>query len=148
MNLKAMNTRDDMCNLPGSGFTFLLTVATFFIGSGKIFCQWKLYNWHRNFFWQWEHITRSGKTALEVGLDRIFNSQQSSPKLDVASAINYSLTGSYTLTVINASLTENNLHQQCKLFSRGNSLTQQWEYFFTSSDKIALEVGTILHYQW
>nr|GFB57395.1 hypothetical protein [Tanacetum cinerariifolium] len=36
----------------------------------------------------------------------------------------------------------------CKLFSRGNSLTQQWEHFFTSSDKIALEVETNLHYQW
>nr|GEW65520.1 hypothetical protein [Tanacetum cinerariifolium] len=29
-----------------------------------------------NFFWQWEHITGSGKTALEVGIDRTFNSQQ------------------------------------------------------------------------
>nr|GFD22415.1 putative reverse transcriptase domain-containing protein [Tanacetum cinerariifolium] len=29
-----------------------------------------------NFFWQWEHITGSGKTALEVGMDRTFNSQQ------------------------------------------------------------------------
>nr|GEV43623.1 hypothetical protein [Tanacetum cinerariifolium] len=27
--------------------------------------------------WQWEHITGSGKTALEVGMDRTFNSQQS-----------------------------------------------------------------------
>nr|GEY26225.1 reverse transcriptase domain-containing protein [Tanacetum cinerariifolium] len=36
----------------------------------------------------------------------------------------------------------------CKLFSRGNSSTRQWEYFFTSSGKIALAVGTILHYQW
>nr|GEV47373.1 hypothetical protein [Tanacetum cinerariifolium] len=64
--------------------------------------------------------------------------------------VNMSLTGSYTLTDnyylidiysltaainmsltdINASLTENNLHQQCKLFSRGNSSTQQWEHFF------------------
>nr|GFB84515.1 putative reverse transcriptase domain-containing protein [Tanacetum cinerariifolium] len=26
--------------------------------------------------WQWEHITGSGKTALEVGMDRTFNSQQ------------------------------------------------------------------------
>nr|GEV70219.1 putative ribonuclease H-like domain-containing protein [Tanacetum cinerariifolium] len=41
------------------------------------------------------------------------------------------------LTEINASLIENNhyVHQQCKLFSRGNSLTQQWEHFFTSSGK-------------
>nr|GEW26039.1 putative ribonuclease H-like domain-containing protein [Tanacetum cinerariifolium] len=31
-----------------SGFTFLLAVATFFTGSGKLFCQWELYNW------QWE----------------------------------------------------------------------------------------------
>nr|GEW60603.1 reverse transcriptase domain-containing protein [Tanacetum cinerariifolium] len=29
-----------------------------------------------NFFWQWEHITGSGKTALEVGMDQTFNSQQ------------------------------------------------------------------------
>nr|GEX18275.1 hypothetical protein [Tanacetum cinerariifolium] len=41
-----------------------------------------------------------------------------------------------------------NLHQQCKLFSRGNSSTRQWEHFFTSSGKIVLAVGTILHYQW
>nr|GFA22947.1 reverse transcriptase domain-containing protein [Tanacetum cinerariifolium] len=34
-----------LCNLPGSGFTFLLAVATFFTGSGKFFCQWELYNW-------------------------------------------------------------------------------------------------------
>nr|GEX06513.1 hypothetical protein [Tanacetum cinerariifolium] len=53
-----------------------------------------------------------------------------------------------SLTDINASLTEHNLHQQCKLFSRGNSSTQQWEHFFTSSGKITLAVGTILHYQW
>nr|GEV23969.1 reverse transcriptase domain-containing protein [Tanacetum cinerariifolium] len=37
-----------LCNLPGSGFTFLLAVASFFTGSGKLFCQWELYNW------QWE----------------------------------------------------------------------------------------------
>nr|GEV23614.1 reverse transcriptase domain-containing protein [Tanacetum cinerariifolium] len=37
---------------------------------------------------------------------------------------------------------------QCKLFSRGNSSTRQWEYFFTSNGKITLAVGTILHYQW
>nr|GFB55121.1 hypothetical protein [Tanacetum cinerariifolium] len=30
----------------------------------------------------------------------------------------------------------------------GNSSTRQWEHFFTSSGKIALAVGTILHYQW
>nr|GEV17265.1 RNA-directed DNA polymerase [Tanacetum cinerariifolium] len=30
------------CNLPGNGFTFLLAVATFFTGSGKLFCQWEL----------------------------------------------------------------------------------------------------------
>nr|GFB38093.1 hypothetical protein [Tanacetum cinerariifolium] len=53
-----------------------------------------------------------------------------------------------SLTDINASLTEHNLHQQCKLFSRGNSSTQQWEHFFTSSGKITLAVGTILNYQW
>nr|GFA04622.1 hypothetical protein [Tanacetum cinerariifolium] len=32
--------------------------------------------------------------------------------------------------------TKNNLHHQCKLFSRGNSSTQQWEHFFTNSGKI------------
>nr|GEW72862.1 putative reverse transcriptase domain-containing protein [Tanacetum cinerariifolium] len=37
-----------MCKLPGSGFTFLLAVASFFTGSGKLFCQWELYTW------QWE----------------------------------------------------------------------------------------------
>nr|GEU86681.1 hypothetical protein [Tanacetum cinerariifolium] len=30
----------------------------------------------------------------------------------------------------------------------GNSLTQQWEHFFTSNGKITLAVGTFLHYQW
>nr|GEU57078.1 putative reverse transcriptase domain-containing protein [Tanacetum cinerariifolium] len=35
-----------------------------------------------------------------------------------------------------------NLHQQYKLFSRGNSSTQQWEQFFTSSGKITLVVET------
>nr|GEU42286.1 hypothetical protein [Tanacetum cinerariifolium] len=58
---------------------------------------------------------------------------------ELCRSLSYSLTSSYTLTVINASFTENNLHQQCKLFSKGNSLTQQWEHFFTSSGKIALE---------
>nr|GEX53078.1 retrovirus-related Pol polyprotein from transposon TNT 1-94 [Tanacetum cinerariifolium] len=53
----------------------------------------------------------------------------------------YTLTDRYSLTDIN-------LHQQCKLFNRGNSSTRQWEHFFTSSGKIALAVGTILHYQW
>nr|GEY23088.1 hypothetical protein [Tanacetum cinerariifolium] len=43
-----------------------------------------------------------------------------------------------SLTDINASLTENNLHQQCKLYSRGNSLTQQWEHFFTSYEQTNL----------
>nr|GFC54190.1 hypothetical protein [Tanacetum cinerariifolium] len=38
--------------------------------------------------------------------------------------------------------------KKCKLFSMGNSSTRQWEHFFTSSGKIALAVGTILHYQW
>nr|GFB13494.1 hypothetical protein [Tanacetum cinerariifolium] len=36
------------CNLPGSGFSFLLAVATFFTSSGNFFCQWELYTW------QWE----------------------------------------------------------------------------------------------
>nr|GEW68068.1 hypothetical protein [Tanacetum cinerariifolium] len=176
----------------------------------------------------WEHIIGSRKNALEVGMDQTFNSQQSSSKLDVASAIKflelnalksqqsspkldvqllnlqvsledhvvcdqqaymeYGVLGdlndgvwgkvcevwqnvkdlwrrvgntqlkyidshafiavNMSLTDINASLTEHNLYQQCKLFSRGNSSTQQWEHFFTSSGRIALEVGTILHYQW
>nr|GEV35479.1 hypothetical protein [Tanacetum cinerariifolium] len=30
----------------------------------------------------------------------------------------------------------------CKLFSRGNSVTQQWELFFTNSGKNTLAVGT------
>nr|GEU42514.1 retrovirus-related Pol polyprotein from transposon TNT 1-94 [Tanacetum cinerariifolium] len=38
---------------------------------------------------EWEHITGSAKTALEVGMDRTFNSQQSSLKLDAASAIKF-----------------------------------------------------------
>nr|GFA57745.1 hypothetical protein [Tanacetum cinerariifolium] len=36
------------CNLPGSGFTLLLAIASFYTGSGNFYCQWKLYNW------QWE----------------------------------------------------------------------------------------------
>nr|GFB35156.1 RNA-directed DNA polymerase, eukaryota [Tanacetum cinerariifolium] len=58
--------------------------------------------------------------------------------------INASLTAAVnmSLTDINASLTEHNLYQQCKLFSRGNSSTQQWEHLFTSSGKITLAVGT------
>nr|GFD42428.1 reverse transcriptase domain-containing protein [Tanacetum cinerariifolium] len=35
----------DQCNLPGSDFTFILAVASFYIGSGNFFCQWELYNW-------------------------------------------------------------------------------------------------------
>nr|GEV26851.1 hypothetical protein [Tanacetum cinerariifolium] len=35
---------------------------------------WELSSSSGNFFWQWEHITGSGKTALEVGMDRTFNS--------------------------------------------------------------------------
>nr|GFB95186.1 hypothetical protein [Tanacetum cinerariifolium] len=42
---------------------------------------------HRRLWW--EHITGSGKTTLEVGMDQTFNSQQSSPKLDAASAIKF-----------------------------------------------------------
>nr|GEY18457.1 hypothetical protein [Tanacetum cinerariifolium] len=41
---------EQMCHLPGSGFTFFLAVETFFTGSGKLFCQWELYNW------QWESL--------------------------------------------------------------------------------------------
>nr|GFA77812.1 reverse transcriptase domain-containing protein [Tanacetum cinerariifolium] len=55
----------------------------------KLFSRGNSSTQHRNFFWQWEHITRIGKNALEVGMDRIFNSQQSSPKLDIASAIKF-----------------------------------------------------------
>nr|GEZ62632.1 hypothetical protein [Tanacetum cinerariifolium] len=36
------------CNLPGSGISFLLPVATFFTSSGNFFCRWELYTW------QWE----------------------------------------------------------------------------------------------
>nr|GFA80474.1 ribonuclease H-like domain-containing protein [Tanacetum cinerariifolium] len=50
---------------------------------------WELSSSSGNFFWQWEHITESRKTALKVGMDRTFNSQQSSPKLDAASAIKF-----------------------------------------------------------
>nr|GFC73274.1 hypothetical protein [Tanacetum cinerariifolium] len=44
-----------------------------------------------------------------------------------------------SLTDINASLTEHNLYQQCKLFNRGNSSTQQWE--------LLLAVG-MHHWKW
>nr|GEV41497.1 hypothetical protein [Tanacetum cinerariifolium] len=40
-----------------------LAGATHQLGSGNISSS------SRNFFWQWEHITGSGKTALEVGMD-------------------------------------------------------------------------------
>nr|GEY86680.1 retrovirus-related Pol polyprotein from transposon TNT 1-94 [Tanacetum cinerariifolium] len=40
------------------------------------FWQWELSSSSGNFFWQCEHITGSGKTALEVRIDRTFNSQQ------------------------------------------------------------------------
>nr|GFC47533.1 hypothetical protein [Tanacetum cinerariifolium] len=36
------------CDLSGSGFSFLLAVASFSSGSGKFFWQWELCNW------QWE----------------------------------------------------------------------------------------------
>nr|GFC38033.1 hypothetical protein [Tanacetum cinerariifolium] len=36
---------------------------------------WELSSSSGNFFWQWEHITGSGKTALEVGMNQTFNSQ-------------------------------------------------------------------------
>nr|GEX18665.1 reverse transcriptase domain-containing protein [Tanacetum cinerariifolium] len=45
------------------GFTFLLAVATFFTGSGKLFCQWELYNW------QWEclvHFIPNNKDLLRA----------------------------------------------------------------------------------
>nr|GEV29576.1 reverse transcriptase domain-containing protein [Tanacetum cinerariifolium] len=66
---------DEWRNSSSSGYYFALQVGTS-SGSG-------------NFFWQWEHISGSGKTTLEVGMDRKFNSQQSSPKLDVASVIKF-----------------------------------------------------------
>nr|GEW94345.1 leucine-rich repeat protein [Tanacetum cinerariifolium] len=70
-----------------------------------------------------------------------------SRSLDTSS--NFSLilaTVNMSLTDINASLTEHNLHQQCKFFSRGNSSTQQLEHFFTSSGQlINSAVGTFLH---
>nr|GFA10105.1 hypothetical protein [Tanacetum cinerariifolium] len=69
-------------NSSSSGNYFALPVGTS-SGSGNFSSS------SGNFFWQWEHITGSGKTTLEVGMDRTFNSQQSSPKLDVASAIKF-----------------------------------------------------------
>nr|GEU94808.1 Gag-Pol polyprotein [Tanacetum cinerariifolium] len=52
--------------------------------------------------------------------------------------------------VLNHLSFKNNIYKQpqCKLFSRGNSSTQHWEYFITSSGKITLAVGTTLHYLW
>nr|GEY16379.1 integrase, catalytic region, zinc finger, CCHC-type, peptidase aspartic, catalytic [Tanacetum cinerariifolium] len=42
-----LRTKDEMpeCDLSGSGFSFLLAVASFFSGSGKFFWQWELCNW-------------------------------------------------------------------------------------------------------
>nr|GFD30429.1 hypothetical protein [Tanacetum cinerariifolium] len=37
--------------------------------------------------WQWEHITGSGKTTLEVGMDRTFNSQQLIPHIEEAQEV-------------------------------------------------------------
>nr|GEZ16848.1 hypothetical protein [Tanacetum cinerariifolium] len=62
------------CKLFSRGNSSTRLWEHFFTSSGKIALA--------------EHITGSGKTALEVGMDRTFNSQQSSPKLDAASAIN------------------------------------------------------------
>nr|GEV73516.1 putative reverse transcriptase domain-containing protein [Tanacetum cinerariifolium] len=61
---------EPQCNLPGSGFTFLLAVATFFTGSGKLFYQWEL-------------------LQLAVGMPCAFYSQQSSLKLDASAAIKF-----------------------------------------------------------
>nr|GEY25508.1 ribonuclease H-like domain-containing protein [Tanacetum cinerariifolium] len=49
-----------------------------------------------------------------------------------------------SLTDINASLTEHNLHQQCKLFSRGNSSTQQWEHFFSAVNMSLTDINASL----
>nr|GEY40313.1 hypothetical protein [Tanacetum cinerariifolium] len=45
-------SKKQKCDLSGSGFSFLLAVASFFSGSGKFFWQWKLCNW------QWECLIR------------------------------------------------------------------------------------------
>nr|GFB47997.1 hypothetical protein [Tanacetum cinerariifolium] len=74
--------------------------------------QWELSSSSGNFFWQWEHIPKSGKTTLEVGMDRTFNSQQSSPKLDVASAIN----GNFLLAVETSSGSGNTSLEVGKLY--------------------------------
>nr|GEW93090.1 reverse transcriptase domain-containing protein [Tanacetum cinerariifolium] len=50
----------DKCNLPGSGFTFLLTVASFCTGSGNFFCQLELYNW------QWECLVHFIPNRIHV----------------------------------------------------------------------------------
>nr|GEU50402.1 reverse transcriptase domain-containing protein [Tanacetum cinerariifolium] len=96
-----------------------LAVGMIFTNSGKIL------------HWQWEYLGHL-----------IPNNPPLNLMLHLQSTVNMSLTD------INASLTEHNFLQQCKLFSRGNSSTQQWEHFFTSSGKMTLALGTILHYQW
>nr|GEY66071.1 hypothetical protein [Tanacetum cinerariifolium] len=53
MTLEEIKEKFDPCSLPGNGFTFLLAMASFFTGSGKLFCQWELYNW------QWGRIVRN-----------------------------------------------------------------------------------------
>nr|GEZ46061.1 hypothetical protein [Tanacetum cinerariifolium] len=63
--------------------------AIFTVVASLFFWQWELSSSSGNFFWQWKHIIGSRKTTLEVGMDQTFNSQQSSPKLDAASAIKF-----------------------------------------------------------
>nr|GFA52487.1 reverse transcriptase domain-containing protein [Tanacetum cinerariifolium] len=84
------------CKLFSRGNSSTRQWEHFFTSSGKIALAVGTSSGSRNFssssgnfFWQWEHITGNGKTTLEVGMDRTFNSQQSSPKLDDASAIKF-----------------------------------------------------------
>nr|GEV37622.1 putative ribonuclease H-like domain-containing protein [Tanacetum cinerariifolium] len=66
-----------MCNLPGSGFTFLLAVASFFTGSGKFFCQWELYNW------QWEclaHFIPNKKNVQQYVLFPVWSFGSNNPQ--------------------------------------------------------------------
>nr|GFB26327.1 hypothetical protein [Tanacetum cinerariifolium] len=37
-NIALLSSQEGTCNLPGSGFTFLLAVTSFFTGSGKSIC--------------------------------------------------------------------------------------------------------------
>nr|GEV25309.1 hypothetical protein [Tanacetum cinerariifolium] len=61
------------CNLPGSSFSFLLAVATFFTSSGNFFCQWELYACAiflavaSLFFWQWQPSSLAVGTSSASG---------------------------------------------------------------------------------